>query len=293
MVKDIETMVETSVEDLYTRNRKQLFQYLIRETHPAANRINAERTLARQDDDFYSTHFKEYEKYLKQTMLEMPNPCLWRTDAFYFRLRYLLAPLQYNWAKVPIGAAQEKLFNEWASANGNYIIYTSDAFAKIKADKARNPKAKTWADFYREFDPDVPETRNLQWYHRYFDYGRRHKWDERCMRMKRWVQSGTIDSKHAFFDIIIVEWKQYINRPERFRAPNSTERRYATLRDAAHGATLPRPEPTRGRGARPPDARGASRKGGGRPVLFIGRRDSERDRRGGFQRLSLQGSGSD
>ncbi|GET87908.1 hypothetical protein, conserved [Leishmania tarentolae] len=230
MVKDIETLMETSMEDLYTHNREQLFQYLIRETSPESNRINAERTLAYQDDDFYSTRFEEYEKYLKQAMREMPNPRLWKTDAFYFRLRYLLAPLEYNWAKVPIGAIQEKLFNEWISDNCNYAIYTSGVFTQIKMDKTRNPMAKTWADFYTEFDPDVPETRNLPWYHKDFDYDRRYKWDERCMRMKRWVQSGTIDGKHAYFDSIVAEWEQYVNRPERFRAPDSAERRYAAPR---------------------------------------------------------------
>lgn len=230
MVKDIETLMETSMEDLYTHNREQLFQYLIRETHPESNRISAERTLARQDDDFYSTRFEEYEKYLKQAMREMPNPRLWKTDAFYFRLRYLLAPLEYNWAKVPVGAAQEKLFNEWISDNVNYAIYTSDTFAQIKADKSRNPMAKTWADFYTEFDPDVVETRNLPWYHKDFNYDRRYKWDERCMRMKRWVQSGTIEGKHNFFDSVIAEWEQYVNRPERFRASDSAERRYSAPR---------------------------------------------------------------
>lgn len=230
MVKDIETLMETSMEDLYTHNREQLFQYLIRETSPESNRINAERTLARQDDDFYSTRFEEYEKCLKQAMREMPNPRLWKTDAFYFRLRYLLTPLEYNWARVPVGAAQEKLFNAWISDKANYAIFTSDTFAAVKADKTRNPMAKSWADFYTEFDPDVPETRNLPWYHKDFDYDRRHKWDERCMRMKRWVQSGTVDVKHAFFDSAIAEWEQYVNRPERFRAPDSAERRYSAPR---------------------------------------------------------------
>ncbi|EPY19990.1 hypothetical protein STCU_09205 [Strigomonas culicis] len=230
MVKDIETMMETSMEDLYTHNREQLFQYLIRETHPESNRINAERTLARQDDDFYSTRFDEYEKYLKQAMREMPNPRLWKTDAFYFRLRYLLSPLEYNWAKVPIGLAQEKLFNEWISDTVNYAIYTSDTFRQIKADKRRNPMAKTWADFYADFDPDVPATRLLPWYDKEFNYDRRHKWDERCMRMKRWVQSGTIDGKLPFFDSMVAEWEQYVNRPERFRAGDSAERRYAAPR---------------------------------------------------------------
>ncbi|KAK7196466.1 Complex 1 protein (LYR family)/Complex1 LYR-like [Novymonas esmeraldas] len=230
MVKDIETLMETSMEDLYTHNREQLFQYLIRETSPESNRINAERTLAYQDDDFYSTRFDEYEKYVKQAMREMPNPRLWKTDAFYFRLRYLIAPLEYNWAKVPVGTAQERLFNEWISDNCNYAVYTSDAFAQIKADKMRNPMARTWADFYTDFDPDVPDTRLLPWYHKDFDYDRRHKWDERCMRMKRWVQGGTIDGKHAFFDSIIAEWEQYVNRPERFRAPDNAERRYAAPR---------------------------------------------------------------
>ncbi|ORC92509.1 uncharacterized protein TM35_000032620 [Trypanosoma theileri] len=230
LVKDIETMMETSMEDLYTKNREQLFQYLIRETHPESNRINAERTLARQDDDFYSTKFDEYEKYLKQTMREMPNPRLWKTDAFYFRLRYLISPLEYNWAKVPIGATQEKLYNEWISDNANYAIINSLTFETIKKDKKRNPMANTWANFYEVFDPDVPETRRLPWYHPDFNYDRRHKWDERCMRMKRWVQGGTIDGKLPFFDSIISEWEQYVNRPERFRASDSAERRYAAPR---------------------------------------------------------------
>eukprot|EP00796_Vickermania_ingenoplastis_P004134 gene4134-2976_t len=230
LVKDIETIMETSMEDLYTHNREQLFQYLIRETHPESNRINAERTLARQDDDFYSTNFEEYEKYLKQVMREMPNPRLWKTDAFYFRLRYLTAPLEYNWARVPVGVAQEKLFNQWISDDMNYVVYNSDVFRSLQKNKAINPMAKTWADFYTEFDPDVPETRNLPWYHKDFNYDRRHKWDERCMRMKRWVQSGTIDGKNSFFDSIIAEWEQYVNRPERFRAPDNAERRYGAPR---------------------------------------------------------------
>lgn len=230
LVKDIETMMEASMEDLYTRNREQLFQYLIRETHPESNRINAERTLARQDDDFYSTNFEEYEKYLKQAMREMPNPRLWKTDAFYFRLRYLMAPLEYNWARIPIGASQEKLFNEWISNDINYAIFNSETFSRIMKDKELNPMAKTWADFYTEFDPDAPETRKLPWYHKDFNYDRRHKWDERCMRMKRWVQSGTIDGKLPFFDSIIAEWEQYVNRPERFRAPDNAERRYGAPR---------------------------------------------------------------
>ncbi|CBH16700.1 hypothetical protein, conserved [Trypanosoma brucei gambiense DAL972] len=230
LVKDIETMMETSMEDLYTKNREQLFQYLIRETHPESNRINAERVLARQDDDFYSTRFDEYEKYLKQAMREMPNPRLWKTDAFYFRLRYLLAPLEYNWAKVPIGISQEKLYNEWISDNTNYAILSSATFSNIKNNKLKNPMARTWADFYNNYDPDVPETRRLPWYHPDFDYDRRHKWDERCMRMKRWVQGGTIDGKLPYFDSIIAEWEQYVNRPERFRASDSAERRYAAPR---------------------------------------------------------------
>ncbi|PWV17426.1 hypothetical protein C3747_18g277 [Trypanosoma cruzi] len=230
LVKDVETMMETSMEDLYTKNREQLFQYLIRETHPESNRINAERTLARQDDDFYSTKFEEYERYLKQAMREMPNPRLWKTDAFYFRLRYLIAPLEYNWAEVPIGTLQEKLFNEWISDNLNYAVMNSSVFCSIKNDKSRNPMANTWGDFYTNYDPDIPETRKLPWYHPEFDYDRRYKWDERCMRMKRWVQGGDIDSKLPFFDSIVAEWEQYVNRPERFRAPDSAERRYGAPR---------------------------------------------------------------
>lgn len=230
LVKDIETIMNTSVEDMYTKNREMLFQYLIRETRPESNRISAERTLALQDDNFYSTKFEEYEKYMKQAMREMPNPRLWRTDAFYFRLRYLVSALEYNWAKVPIGAAQEKLFNEWISDNTNYGVYTSKQFEEVKKDKTRNPMAKTFADFYAAFDPDVPETRQLPWYHPEFNYDRRYKWDERCMRQKKWVQSGTVDSKNDFFTSIVVEWEQYVNRPERMNEGDSAERRYAAPR---------------------------------------------------------------
>ncbi len=109
-------------------------------------------------------------------------------------------------------------------------MLNSPLFAEVKADKKRNPMAKTWADFYAEFDPDVPETRRLPWYHPEFDYDRRHYWDERCMRMKKWVQSGDIDFKHDFFQKEVAEWEQQVNRPENFRKPESVEYKYTAPR---------------------------------------------------------------
>lgn len=230
MVKDIETAMQSSIEDMYTRSREQTFQYLIREQHVESNRVHAERELAWTDDQFYSTHFEEYEKCLKQAMREMPNPRLWKTDAFYFRLRYLTAKLDYNWARVPVGAAQEKLYVDWISDNANYAIANHKIFGEIKTDKRRNPMSQTFGDFYTNFDPDVASTRCLPWYHPEFDYDRRYKWDERCMRMKKWVQSGTVDTKNDFFTSFVVEWENYVNRPERFRARDNLERRYASAR---------------------------------------------------------------
>lgn len=125
---------------------------------------------------------------------------------------------------------KEKQFNEWISNDVNYAIYNSPSFSRLRGDKKVNPMSKSWADFYAEFDPDAPESRNLPWYHKEFNYDRRYKWDERCMRMKRWVQSGTIDGKNSFFDSVIAEWEQYVNRPERFRAPDNAERRYGAPR---------------------------------------------------------------
>lgn len=218
LVKDVEQIMTTSLDDVYAKNREQLFQYLIRENWAESNRISAERTLAMNDDDFLSTRTEEMEVYIKQAMREMPNPRMWKTDAFYMRLRYLAAPLEYNWARIPVGAAQEKLYSEWVSDNANYAILNSPQFAAIKKDKKQNPMASSMAEFYRNFDPDVPQTRNLPWYHPEFNYDRRHKWDERCMRMKRWVDCGTIDGKRSFFEAEIHEWEQQINRVEALRS---------------------------------------------------------------------------
>lgn len=230
MVKDIETAMQSSLEDMYTRSREQTFQYLIRENRLESNRVNAERQLSLLDDQFYSANFTEYEQMLKQVMREMPNPRLWKTDAFYFRLRYLTAPLEYNWARVPVGTQQEKLYNEWISDNANYAVTSHKLFEEIKADKRRNVMAQSFGDFYTAFDPDVPSTRALPWYHADFDYDRRYKWDERCMRMKKWVQSGTIDTKNDFFKSFVVEWENYVNRPERIKARDQQERRYTSAR---------------------------------------------------------------
>ena len=229
-VKEVDVIMQSTIEEVYVKNREQMFQYQLREKHPESNRIHAERVMAQNDDDFYSCNFTEYEKYLKQAMREMPNPRLWRTDAFYFRLRYLVSPLEYNWAKVPIGARQEKLYNEWISDHANYAVINSPQFAAIKKSKSQNPMANTFADFYTKFDPDAPATRNLPWYHADFNYDRRYKWDERCMRMKRWVQSGTIEGKLPFFEGYVAEWEQFVNRPDLMHKSDSPERRYASPR---------------------------------------------------------------
>jgi hypothetical protein len=229
-VKEVDFIMQCSLEDVYLKNREQMFQYNLREKHPESNRIHAERSMARQDDEFYSCNFTEYEQYVKQAMREMPNPRLWRTDAFYFRLRYLASALEYNWAKVPIGAKQERLFNEWVSDNGNYAVLNSPQFAAVKKNKKQNPMAWTMADFYTAFDPDVPETRKLPWYHPEFNYDRRYKWDERCMRMKRWVDSGNIEGKLPYFEGHVAEWEQFVNRNDLMHRADSPERRYASPR---------------------------------------------------------------
>jgi hypothetical protein len=229
-VKEVDFVMQSSIEDMYVKNREQLFQYNLRQKHPESNRIHAERTMAQMDDDFYSCNFTELEAYVKQAMREMPNPRLWRTDAFYFRLRYLSAPLEYNWAKVPIGVQQERLFNEWISDSGNYAVFNSPQFAAIKKNKKQNPMAMTMADFYDGFDPDVPETRRLPWYHADFNYDRRYKWDERCMRMKRWVSSGNVEGKLPYFEGFVAEWEQFVNRSDLMHRADSMERRYGSPR---------------------------------------------------------------
>lgn len=215
MCKDLDAMLKNTTHELYAASREQLFQYFIRDGCPETNRLYAEKKLAQADDDIFTTRFDIIDTVTKQVMREFPNPRLWKTDAFYFRYKYLLDPKwELNWVKAPIGKEQEKLFNEWVSNDAHYTALHSEAFAAIKKDKARNPMAKTWSDFYREYDPDRPETRSLPWYHKDFDYEKRHHWDERCMRMKKWVASGDIDFKNAFFESQVAEWEQFVNRAE-------------------------------------------------------------------------------
>lgn len=216
-VKDIESVMESTVEESYARNREIFFQLALRDDFPESNRIAAEKLLAKRDDEVFGTKWGEIEKYVKQTMRELPNPRMWRTDAFYCRYRHLASDLEFNWAKVPIGAKQEKLFNEWVSNDSNYAVFGSSAFETVKACKARNPMARTWADFYRDFDPDVAETRMLPWYHADFDYDRRHNWDIKCMREKKWISNGDVDGVNSFFDSHIHKWEQEINRGAKVR----------------------------------------------------------------------------
>ena len=229
-VKDMEGLLNNNSIDSYLMCREQFFQYSIREMCPESNRIHAEKKLARNDDLVFTTQFDEPDKIFKQAMREFPNPRLWKTDAFYLRLKYLLSPLEYNWAKAPIGVALEKAYNEFISDDVTYTISSSPQFADIKADKKRNPMAKTWADFYTEFDPDVPATRRLPWYHADFNYDRRVKWDERCMRYKKWVQAGDVDFIRPFFDAYIFEWEQLVNRPEIARHVAAVEKKYCAPR---------------------------------------------------------------
>jgi hypothetical protein len=214
-VKDLETIMNTPSQELYATCRETAFQQMIREEHPETNRLHAEKKLARHDDEVFTFKFDEYDKCLKQVMREFPSPRYWKTDTFWFRFKYLYSPwYEYNWAKAPIGARQEREFNDWVSSTANYVVLNSPQFLEIKEDKKRNPMAHTWGDFYSNFDPDKPETRKLPWYHPEFDYDRRHFWDEKCMRMKKWVASGDVDTKHGFFEAMVYEWEQYVNRPE-------------------------------------------------------------------------------
>jgi hypothetical protein len=229
LVKDIEQLLESTMEENWSRQRDLYFQYNIRGPFPESNRVAAEKKLAMKDDEVHSTRWEESEKALKQAMREMPNPRLWKTDAFYHRYRYLSAGLEYNWGRVPVGAKQEKLFNEWISDDANATIYNSKAFQAVKANKKQNPMAQTWGDFYSAFDPDVPATRRLPWYHADFDYDRRHKWDEKCMRQKKWIQTGDVDVKYAFFDSLIAKYEQHINRTDILKT-QSIETRYAAPR---------------------------------------------------------------
>ena len=231
LVKDVDAIMNSSTHEVYAASRETIFQSYIRERCPETNRLYAEKKLARMDDDVFTTKFEFYDKCSRQVMREMPNPRLWKTDAFFLRLKYLCNPWsEYNWAKAPIGKSQEKLFNIWVSSDANYAVWSSPQFAELKECKKRNPMAKSWADFYTEFDPDVPETRKLPWYHDNFDYDKRYHWDERCMRMKRWVKSGDIDFKNNFFLSEVAKWEQMVNRPEIMREENFAEKKYTAPR---------------------------------------------------------------
>lgn len=229
-VRDVDALMNMSSHEAYAATRENMFYMYLRDCCPESNRLAAEKKLARQDDNVFTMKFDEHDVAFRQCVREFPNPRLWKTDAFFLRMRQLTADLEYNWGKAPVGMALEKAYNEWVSHDLHYAVLTSNAFAEIKADKGRNPMAKTWADYYAEFDPDVPATRHLPWYHKDFDYDRRHHWDERCMRMKKWVQSGDVDSKNDFFAKEVAEWEQMVNRPETFRKPESVEFRYTAPR---------------------------------------------------------------
>lgn len=229
-VKDINTALNKSTQELYAANREYIFQGYTRENCPEANRVNAEKKTAMMDDLVFSSNSEEIDAVVRQAAKEFPNPRLWRTDAFYLRVRALIAHAELNWAKAPIGVALEKHFNEWVSLDANYTIYNSPEYEEIKADKKRNPMAKSWAEFYKEFDPDVPETRCLPWVHREFNYDRRTKWDERCMRCKKWANNGDIDFTRPFFDAIINAFEQQINRPETWRHPWHLDMKYSAPR---------------------------------------------------------------
>eukprot|EP00760_Papus_ankaliazontas_P022610 PhM_4_TR18888/c2_g1_i2/m.76655 len=230
MVKDVKDMMTRPFQEVYARSRESIFQLFIREDCPEANRINAEKRLAIMDDDMFTTKHDEFEPLLRRAMREFPNPKAWKTDSFYLRVRQLCAPLEYNWAKAPIGMAQERAFNEWISNDVNYAVWNSDVFAAVRGSRKHNPMAATWSQFYTDFDPDVPSTRRLPWYHPEFNYDRRHKWDERCYRMKKWVRTGDVDFVRPFFQSLVNEWEQQINRVETLRQPNAVEKRYVAPR---------------------------------------------------------------
>jgi hypothetical protein len=229
-VRDVDAVMNMNTHEAYAATRENMFHTWIRDTCPESNRLYAEKKLARLDDNVFTMKFDEHDVCFRQAVREFPNPRLWMTDAFWLRMRQLTAHLDYNWAKAPIGVEIERAFNDWISHDLHYAVYNSPAFADVKSDKSRNPMAKTWADFYSEFDPDVTETRRLPWYHKDFDYDRRHFWDEKCMRSKKWVQSGDIDFRNDFFQKEVAEWEQMVNRPETFRKPESVEYKYTAPR---------------------------------------------------------------
>lgn len=230
MVFDIESILNDTPEESYAKSREIYFQAMIRDKLPETNRIEAERRVARHDDEFYGLKHHETERIWKQCIREFPNPRMWRTDTFFMRFRHLMRDLELNWSKASIGRAQEKVFNEWVSDTANYAILNSRQFDEIKADKERNPMARTWAEFYLSFDPDRPETRRLPWYHPEFNYDRRWNWDELCMRRKKWAASGEIDARRPFFDSLIHEAQLNIHRDDRPRDEKAVYHKYVSPR---------------------------------------------------------------
>jgi hypothetical protein len=229
-VKDTEDMFSKTTHELYSESREAMFQSLIRDWCPESNRISAEKRMAMSDDDVFTSKTEEVDAASKQMMREFPNPRLWKTDAAWLRMRVLMAPYELNWAKAPVGVAFERQYNEWVSADVNHTIVASAQFAAVKADKAKNPMARSWSDFYAAFDPDAPATRRLPWYHADFDYDRRHFWDERCMRMKKWAKSGDVDFAHDFFAAEVYKWEDLVNRPEIAKRQSAVMTKYTAPR---------------------------------------------------------------
>eukprot|EP00759_Apiculatamorpha_spiralis_P044140 PhF_6_TR41284/c0_g1_i1/m.62447 len=230
MVKDLQGVLNDPYHESYAKSRDMWFQMFVREDCPEANRLYAEKKLALLDDEILPSKMDLFKPAMNQALREFPNPRMTKTDVFYFRLRQLMVPLEDNWAKAPVGIALEKGLAEWLSDEVNFAISTSQVFQALKSNPVVNPMARTWADFYDKFDPDVPETRKLPWYHAEYDYDRLKNWDEYCMRKKKWVRLGDIDFTRPFFQALVHENEQFVNRADNIRTYGALERRYTSPR---------------------------------------------------------------
>jgi hypothetical protein len=230
--------------EYYAEHRDAIFNAACKaENSHEMNRVPAEGAVARMDDDVLTRQDGgEAHRINRQLHTEFPHPAQRLSEGYVLRKQQAIGQwFEYNWAKGPSGgAALTAAENAWLSDPVNHAIRHSDAFAAMWKDKARNPMARTWADFYAAFDPDEAATRRLPWVHPDFDYDRRYKWDERCMRAKKWLRGGGIDATRPFLDSVVAEWVQRCGSVERsvgleraagdkFRAPAMVQR-YRALR---------------------------------------------------------------
>jgi len=185
------------------------------------NRVFAEKHIAKRDDDVLTKQpSAEARAVAAKLFAEFPHPVQWGSEAFYLRHRMLHeAVFGYNWNRDALADSTAAAEAAWLADPVNFAIRHSAQYAALAADKARNPMARTWADFYAAFDPDDDASRRLPWVAEGFDYDRRHKWDERCMRKKKWLRSGDVDASRPFLQSVVHEWAQRVNSLEQSADP--------------------------------------------------------------------------